>query len=106
AFTTRVVLDYGPNDNNLLYVSASSGFKSGGFNTFGDVSQPVDVFDPKYLWNYEAGLKAALFDSALRMGLTGFYSDYTNLQQTLFRINPQTGVRYPRVENSATASIT
>ena len=106
AFTPRVVLDYAPNDNTLLYVSASRGFKSGGFNTFGDVSQPVDVFDPEFVWNYEAGLKAALLDSALRMGVTGFYSDYTNLQQTLFRINPQTGVRYPRVENSATASIT
>src|SRR4029453_363243 len=35
----------------------------------------------------------------------GFYSDYTNLQQTLFRINPQTGVRYPRVENAASAEI-
>jgi iron complex outermembrane receptor protein len=106
AFTPRVVLDYAPNDNTLLYVSASRGFKSGGFNTFGDVSQPVDVFDPEYVWNYEAGLKAALFGSALRMGVTGFYSDYTNLQQTLFRINPQTLVRYPRIENSATASIT
>lgn len=105
AFTPRVVLDYAPNDNTLLYVSASRGFKSGGFNTFGDVSQPVDVFDPEFVWNYEAGLKAALLGSALRMGVTGFYSDYTNLQQTLFRINPQTLVRYPRIENSATASI-
>lgn len=105
AFTPRFVLDYVPNDNTLLYVSASRGFKSGGFNTFGDVSQPVNLFDPEFVWNYEAGLKASFFDRALRMGVTGFYSDYTNLQQTLFRINPQTNVRYPRVENAASASI-
>jgi iron complex outermembrane recepter protein len=105
AFTPRVVVDYVPNDNMLLYLSASRGFKSGGFNTFGDVSQPVNVFDPEFVWNYEAGMKAAFLDQSLRMGVTGFYSDYTNLQQTLFRINPQTGVRYPRIENAASASI-
>jgi iron complex outermembrane receptor protein len=105
AFTPRFVIDYVPNDNMLLYVSASRGFKSGGFNTFGDVSQPVNLFDPEFVWNYEAGLKSSLFDRALRVGVTGFYSDYTNLQQTLFRINPQTNVRYPRVENAASATI-
>lgn len=105
AFTPRFVIDYVPNDNTLLYVSASRGFKSGGFNTFGDVSQPVNLFNPEFVWNYEAGLKSSLFDRALRLGVTGFYSDYTNLQQTLFRINPQTNVRYPRVENAASATI-
>ncbi len=106
AFTPRFVLDYVPSDNTLLYLSASRGFKSGGFNTFGDVSQPVNLFDPEFVWNYEAGLKSAFFNRALRLGVTGFYSDYTNLQQTLFRINPQTNVRYPRVENAASATIT
>lgn len=105
AFTPRFVIDYVPNDNTLLYASASRGFKSGGFNTFGDVSQPVNLFDPEFVWNYEAGLKSSFFDRVLRLGVTGFYSDYTNLQQTLFRINPQTNVRYPRVENAASASI-
>ncbi|MDY6948457.1 MAG: TonB-dependent receptor [Pseudomonadota bacterium] len=105
AFTPRFVIDYVPNDNTLLYLSASRGFKSGGFNTFGDVSQPVNLFNPEFVWNYEAGLKASFLERALRLGVTGFYSDYTNLQQTLFRINPQTNVRYPRVENAASASI-
>lgn len=105
AFTPRFVIDYVANDNMLLYVSASRGFKSGGFNTFGDVSQPVNLFNPEFVWNYEAGLKSSFFDRALRVGVTGFYSDYTNLQQTLFRINPQTNVRYPRVENAASATI-
>jgi iron complex outermembrane receptor protein len=105
AFTPRFVLDYTPNENALIYASASRGFKSGGFNTLGDVSQPVNVFDPEYVWNYEVGVKATLMDRKLRMGLTGFNSDYTNLQQTVFRINPQTGVRYPKVENASTATI-
>ncbi len=68
AFTPRVVLDYVPNDNTLLYVSASRGFKSGGFNTFGDVSQPVNLFDPEFVWNYEAGLKASFLESGAATG--------------------------------------
>lgn len=105
AFTPRFAIDFIPDDRILLYASASRGFKSGGFNTFGDVSQPVNMFDPEFVWNYEVGFKGMFYDKKLRMGVTGFASDYSNLQQTLFRINPQTGVRYPRVENAATADI-
>jgi iron complex outermembrane receptor protein len=105
AFTPRFAIDFIPDDRILIYASASRGFKSGGFNTFGDVSQPVNIFDPEFVWNYEVGFKGMFYDKKLRMGVTGFASDYSNLQQTLFRINPQTGVRYPRVENAATANI-
>jgi iron complex outermembrane receptor protein len=105
AFTPRFVLDYTPTDETLVYASVSRGFKSGGFNTLGDVSMPVNRFNPEYVWNYEVGLKAMLFDSKVRLGLTGFYADYTNLQQTVFRLNDVTQVRFPRVENSTSATI-
>ncbi|MBY8829902.1 TonB-dependent receptor [Hephaestia mangrovi] len=105
AFTPRFVLDYTVNGNALIYGSIARGFKSGGFNTLGDITKPVNRFDPEYVWNYEVGTKATLFDRKVRVGLTAFYADYTNLQQTVFRIDEQTGVRFPKVENSSTASI-
>jgi iron complex outermembrane receptor protein len=105
AFTPRFALDYTPTDETLAYASISRGFKSGGFNTLGDVSMPVNRFNPEYVWNYEVGLKAMMLDRKLRMGLTGFYADYTNLQQTVFRLNEATQVRFPRVENSTSAKI-
>lgn len=105
AFTPRAVVDFMPDANSLLYASISRGFKSGGFNTLGDIAQVVNVFDPEYVWNYEIGAKATLFDRKLRLAVTGFYADYTNLQATVFRINPTTQVRYPKVENSSTATI-
>ncbi|WP_374471022.1 TonB-dependent receptor [Phenylobacterium sp.] len=105
AFTPRFVLDYTPTDETLVYASVSRGFKSGGFNTLGDVSLPVNRFNPEYVWNYEVGLKAMMLDRRLRMGLTGFYADCTNLQQTVFRLNEATQVRFPRVENSTAATI-
>jgi iron complex outermembrane receptor protein len=105
AFTPRFVLDYAPSENVLLYGSVSRGFKSGGFNTLGDITQPVNGFDPEYVWNYEAGAKATFFERRLRMALTAFSADYTNLQQTVFRVNEETGVRFPKVENSSTGKI-
>lgn len=105
AFTPRAVLDYTPTDDTLIYASVSRGFKSGGFNTLGDVSLPVNIFSPEYVWNYEIGAKAMFFDRKLRLGLTGFFADYTNLQQTVFRLNTVTQVRFPRVENSSTAQV-
>jgi iron complex outermembrane receptor protein len=105
AFTPRVALDYSLTDDTLIYTSASRGFKSGGFNTLGDPSLPVNRFNPEYVWSYEAGAKAMLFGRKLRLGLTGFYADYTNLQQTVFRQNVQTNVFFPRVENATKAKI-
>jgi len=105
AFTPRFALDYTPDTNVLVYASVSRGFKSGGFNTLGDISQPVNRFNPEYVWNYEVGTKVAMFDKKLRFGLTGFYSDYSNLQQTVFVLNTQTNIDYPKVENSATGKI-
>jgi len=105
AFTPRAAIDYTPNDNSLIYASASRGFKSGGFNTLGDITLPVNTFNPEYVWNYEVGIKQALFGRKLRFGITGFYSNYTNLQQTVFVINEATQVRFPKVLNSAGAKI-
>lgn len=105
SFTPRFVLDYTPNDNTLIYASAARGFKSGGFNTLGDITQPVNTFNPEYDWNYEIGTKAAFFDRKLRIGLTGFISDYTSLQQTVFVLNEATSVRFPKVLNASDATI-
>src|SRR5690606_5246422 len=103
--TPRFVIDYTPTDDTLFYTSVSRGFKSGGYNTLGDITQPVNAFDPEYVWNYELGTKATLLERKLRMGVTAFYSDYSNMQQTVFRINEVTGVRFPKVDNSSTAKI-
>ena len=105
SFTPRFVLDYKPRKNVMVYASASKGFKAGGFNTLGDVSQPVNIFNPEYVWNYEAGTKSEFFNKRLSLDLDGFYDNYSNVQQTVFRTNLQTGVRYPEVDNVASATI-
>src|SRR3546814_10634380 len=59
----------------MVYASATSGFKSGGFQ-LGD-GRP---FLPEYVWSYEVGLKSTLLDRRLRANFSAFYYDYTNLQ--------------------------
>lgn len=64
------------------YVSASRGFKSGGFN--GRANDPNEAanptFDPEYVWTYEMGLKMRSADSRLQGNLAVYHSDYTNFQ--------------------------
>ncbi|MFZ4601961.1 MAG: TonB-dependent receptor [Caulobacterales bacterium] len=84
--TPQVTLRWTPNDDMMVYGTVSRGFKGGGFqnnapNAFA-ASQP---YNPENVTNYEAGLKAELFDRSLRWNSAVFMMDYKNLQvqQTL-----------------------
>jgi iron complex outermembrane recepter protein len=54
--TWRANLNYKPNNDLLLYVTASKGFRPGGINRRGTVGP----YDPDFLINYEFGWKATL----------------------------------------------
>ena len=95
-FTPRVSLSFKPAPDHLLYASYSAGFKGGGFDPRGQTSQAADVdgdgirspqeifdfmaFEPEEVDSYEAGYKGSLFNRRLTVSLTGFYSDYKNVQ--------------------------
>jgi iron complex outermembrane receptor protein len=105
AFSWRVALDYDVAKDVLGYVSVNKGFKSGGFNIgiITSVAERTQV-DPEYLTAYEAGLKTTLFDRRLRLNLSAFYYDYTDLQ--VLSVNQQgTGVPTLGLDNAADAEI-
>ncbi len=81
AVTPKFAISYAFTDA-LVYVSATKGFKSGGFNFTS--ANSFQGFAPEYLWSYEAGLKTDLFDRHLRFNVTAFYYNYTNLQVQAF----------------------
>ena len=76
AVTGRVALEYDLSDDVLVWASVSRGYKGGGFNGAG-IAPP---FDSEYLMAYEAGINATFADNRVEMNLTGFYSDYTDMQ--------------------------
>jgi iron complex outermembrane receptor protein len=91
-----VTVDYQVAEGVMAYATISRGFRSGGINV-GNIQG--STFDPEFVWNYEAGLKAQLLDRRLTANLAAFHYDYTDLQ--LYLTRTQTGI----VENAAEATI-
>jgi len=97
-FTPRLAISYDLSDDVTLYATASKGYKSGGFATFGydlhgaDVTDegaappgttPV-VFNPEEVDSYEVGAKTRLLDNTLQINASLFRYGYTDLQLVYF----------------------
>ncbi len=77
----RVVLEYRPNEDMLVYGSVTEGFKSGGWNAF----DGSPAFRPEEVTSFEVGFKSDLMDGQLRLNGSAFYYDYTDLQVSTFQ---------------------
>jgi iron complex outermembrane recepter protein len=75
--TFRVSLDHRISDEIMAFASYNTGFKSGGFQVYSPLSP---AYAPETLTAYETGIKTDLFDRKLRVDVSGFYYDYTNIQ--------------------------
>ena len=112
-FTYNVALQWRPVDEVQLYASYSRGFKAGGYNltenaaagepsappgTFGPGGRGTNIvngrsfapftpqsadFAPEFVDAYEIGLRWEFAPRSL-LSLTGFYSDYSDLQVSVF----------------------
>ncbi len=86
AASWRAAFDYKIVPNVLLYVSASTGFKSGGFNggfLANDVPEALSQLkpiQPEYITATEAGLKSDFLDQRLRFNASIFNYTYHDLQ--------------------------
>lgn len=105
AFTPRFAIDYAPSEDLLVYASVSRGFKAGGINAFATSDGSTDQYEPEFIWNYETGVKASMLDDQLKGTLTGFYMEYSDVQQNLRILNATTGVALPNVVNASSATI-
>ena len=82
----HAAFDYKILPNMLAYVSASTGFKSGGFNggfLANDVPEALaqlQPIKPEYITATEIGLKSDFFDQRLRFNAAGFNYTYHDLQ--------------------------
>jgi outer membrane receptor protein involved in Fe transport len=82
----RVDLAWLPTRNLTTYLSASKGFRPGGANmtiplTACPSGGPAS-FDPDTVWDYEAGEKALLADSRVRVNADVYYIKWSKVQQT------------------------
>lgn len=95
--TPRVIVNYHPNDDVLLFGSVTAGYKTGGYNTFGltpaakfgsaeatpDTHKPAS-FDPETSVSYELGYKGIHNEGNTQLSANVFYYQYEDLQATYF----------------------
>jgi iron complex outermembrane receptor protein len=93
-WTPRVAVSYRPSDSLMVFASATRGFKSGGWNARGGANSSFLPFGPEKVWSYEAGFKSELFDRRVRLNVTAFHMDITDLQTQNAAISPTGGLTF------------
>ncbi len=80
--TGRIVLDWKPTEDNLVYLSLSRGYKSGGINPPFDntlFTAPA-TFSPEIIKAIEIGTKNKFAGGKVILNASAFYYDYKDLQ--------------------------
>ncbi|MDJ0814037.1 MAG: TonB-dependent receptor [Woeseiaceae bacterium] len=105
-FSPEVKLVWTTENDNLWYFSWSEGFKSGSFdfrannkNFYPDMATSFE-FDDEEASNFEIGGKVLLADGSLELNMAAFYTEYDDLQISIFD-----GVLGFNVGNAASADI-
>lgn len=107
SFTWRAALTYQANRDLMFFGSASTGFKSGGFNIRPSPTLPdlgLAGFAPETVTNFELGARSEWFDRRLRFNFTAFVATYRDIQlrQQTFTGGVSTNTL---IENAAKARI-
>jgi len=82
AWTPKGSIQVQASRDAFVYVSATRGFKSGGFNP--SATKPGGAFNPEFAWSYEGGLKRTLAGGRVRVNAAAFSNDYQDLQVQSF----------------------
>ncbi|MSQ99615.1 MAG: hypothetical protein EXR85_10040 [Xanthomonadales bacterium] len=88
--TPRFVASYYFNENVNVYGTISKGYKAGGSSVGNNTNQPgapafAIPFKEENLWNYELGFKSELLDNRLRLNVSIFNLQWSDLQFEAFR---------------------
>jgi outer membrane receptor protein involved in Fe transport len=94
SFTWSLNVQWDATADAMVYASASTGFKAGGFNSFymglpggaGAFSEDVD-FEEEEVLTFELGSKMTLLDGAAELNIAYFYTQYDDLQAAIFSGN-------------------
>jgi iron complex outermembrane recepter protein len=104
AVSGTAAIDYHFNPDTMIYASIGRGYKGGIPENLG-LAVPQPLVDPEYIVSYELGFKSELLDRRLRFNTALFYSDYTDLQLQIARIDPATARTTSFIANAASVKI-
>ncbi|MCW8864683.1 MAG: TonB-dependent receptor [Colwellia sp.] len=83
AFTPLVSVQYKLDENIMAYVSATTGFKAGGFDARANNVDSWE-FEEEEATSYEWGVKSTLLNNTLEVNLAVYRTEYDNLQISQF----------------------
>ena len=88
-FTPRFSIGWQATEDMRLYATVSRGYKAGGYTLDYNGNAPnrgivKEKFDEETLWNYEIGLRSEWFDRRLRLNISGFYLEWSDMQLETF----------------------
>lgn len=105
--TWRLVANWRPADNTLVFGSIATGYKPGGFGSFNTESRigdPCELpfglcvadpaterpgdFGPETVTSYEVGYKGTVMDGRMQIAASAFYYDYEDLQ-AIYGVGPR-----------------
>lgn len=101
-FTYRLALNYRPNDDTLLFLTAATGYKQGGFNSFTtdpvgmlwgrDIALPethsLAEFAGESSISFDLGYKGTLMDGRTQLVVNVFYYEFKDLQSLCWSTTP------------------
>lgn len=99
-FSPRLAATAHLTETTNAYAAVSRGYKAGGFRESQTQGDPT--FGDEILWNYELGLKSALWNRRLRVEASAFYMDWSDLQVN--SVDLSTGTPIFQTQNAAEAS--
>ena len=101
----KLTLSYHTGNNELMYLSASRGYKAGGFNTDGTLDADLREFGAEKLWNYELGYKGESLNGQLKNQIAVFYMSRKDVQiaSSTTRIRPDLSTEFISYTGNAAA---
>lgn len=79
--THKLTFDWQISDNHLLYLTSSSGYKSGGFSGLAATKTLAELpFNQETVDDLEAGFKGTFLEEQLQLNLNVFSMDFSDLQ--------------------------
>ncbi len=97
--TPKLALEYRPLSGIMTYISASKGYRAGGFNA--SATDPeYAAYDEEELWSYEIGAKNAFLNNRLIVNACVFLMDISDMQVSQ-KVSPTTSYLTNAAEASA-----
>ncbi len=100
----KAALEYQWNADLMTYVSATTGFRGGGFNPRPFTNLQIASYKPEKLTEFEIGMKSEWFEHRLRANLAAYYGLYRDVIVTSQRLDA-TGAPFTAPENVGSADI-